>query len=127
MIVVLMLAVSVLLVFGQVLLKTAIGDVEAAGTSEIALPALFLGLMMRPLFYGSVLSVALGSLIWIYVVRTYELSIAYPLVSLSYVLMLFAGAYFFDEKITLVKVLGIFLISIGIVVLMWGGDPTATE
>ncbi|MCV3214654.1 EamA family transporter [Plectonema radiosum NIES-515] len=57
---------------------------------------------------------SLGIVNWIFALRTVKLSIAYPLSSLNYVGILFGSYYFFDEKITLIRVVGVVLIFLGV-------------
>ena len=47
-------------------------------------------------------------------VRGGELSVLYPLVSLGYIFTLFWSKIFFDEPITRYKVIGLFLILVGV-------------
>lgn len=60
----------------------------------------------------SVYSIGIAN--WILALRFVKLSIAYPLSSLNYVGILLGSYYFFNEKITLVRVIGVFLIFIGV-------------
>ncbi|MGI2901888.1 SMR family transporter [Tolypothrix sp. VBCCA 56010] len=57
---------------------------------------------------------SLGIVNWIFALRTVKLSIAYPLTSLNYVGILLGSYYFFDEKITLIRVVGVVLIFLGV-------------
>jgi multidrug transporter EmrE-like cation transporter len=57
---------------------------------------------------------SLGIVNWIFALRTVKLSIAYPLTSLNYVGILLGSYYFFDEKITLIRVIGVVLIFLGV-------------
>lgn len=57
---------------------------------------------------------SLGIVNWIFALRTVKLSIAYPLTSLNYVGILLGSYYFFDEKITSIRVVGVVLIFIGV-------------
>lgn len=70
-------------------------------------PGILTGLMMY------VVSVA----VWIYVLSKAEVGVAYPLLSIGYVLNIFLAAWFFGELITINKLLGIFLIVLGVYVL----------
>lgn len=55
--------------------------------------------------------------VWIYVLSKVEVSVAYPLLSIGYVINLFMAALLFGELITINKVIGIFLIVLGVCVL----------
>lgn len=57
---------------------------------------------------------SLGIVNWIFALRFVKLSIAYPLTSLNYVGILLGSYYFFDEKITLIRVAGVVLIFVGV-------------
>lgn len=54
-----------------------------------------------------------ASLLWMYIIKKYPLSMAYPLVSLSYVFGLLAAAWIFHEDVNLNKWIGVALIMIG--------------
>ena len=103
-----------LLAAGQSLLKyglTRAGGVSFAG-GEIAAglrtivtsPYIIMGFA----FYG------LSSFLWLDVLSKLEISYAFPLVSLTYVLTLFVGGVFFGEVITWVRVLGVLVIIAGV-------------
>ncbi len=57
----------------------------------------------------------LSVIIWFYVLSQLELSKAYPLVSIGYVLTLIIGYFWLDEALTLYKIIGIGFIIIGVI------------
>jgi len=61
---------------------------------------------------------SVGVVNWIYALRTIKLSIAYPLTSLNYVGILFCSYYFFSEKISFIRISGVFLIFIGVLLVV---------
>jgi len=62
-----------------------------------------------------------GVALWFYVIsQEIELSIVYPLISFSYIIMALLACVFLKEEMTYQKISGIILICIGIVILMWG-------
>ncbi|MFH1072282.1 MAG: EamA family transporter [Nanoarchaeota archaeon] len=67
-----------------------------------------------PVFAG-LLSYALSMVIFLYALQYAQLSLLYPLVSLSYVWVIIFSAAFLKEKINSYKILGIISILIGIV------------
>ena len=119
MIVLLVLGVSLLLVVGQILLKLGIGVTENLNTTSSI--EFVWRLIWTPYFLASAVAIGSSGLLWIYIVRSYELSLAYPLTSMSYILMLIGSYYVFDERITLTKILGVLIIVVGIVVLTLSG------
>ncbi|MCB8814177.1 EamA family transporter [Desulfosporosinus shakirovi] len=79
--------------------------------SIILTPAIFLGFAC----FG------VSSVLWLVVISRWELSYAYPLVSLGYVIAILYGTFFLDEVLTLPKILGCLLILAGMSVLgLWG-------
>jgi len=59
-----------------------------------------------------------SAILYVYVLKKIDLSIAYPSIALSYIFILFLSNYFFDEPITIFKILGCALIIVGIF-LIW--------
>lgn len=57
---------------------------------------------------------SLGVLNWILTLQSMKLSVAYPLTSLNYVGILWGSYYFFNEPITIFRILGVGLVFIGI-------------
>lgn len=57
--------------------------------------------------------------LWVKIINEMEMGVAIPfMVGIMYVLTLFAAWYFFEEQITVLKFLGIFLIFLGIIFLV---------
>lgn len=56
---------------------------------------------------------SLGSLLWFYIVKNFPFSMAYPLVSLTYVLGMLAAIVFFHESVDAMKWLGVAMIVCG--------------
>ena len=54
-----------------------------------------------------------GAILWLVVISRTELSWAYPLVSLGYVLVVLFSQFLFDERVTLSRWLGVIVICIG--------------
>lgn len=89
---------------GQLLMKSAMSN----PTKEIFTLSFFLPI-------GFALSIyCIGVVNWILTLRFLKLSVAYPLTSLNYVGIILGSYYFFDEKITLIRIFGIFLVFVGI-------------
>ena len=79
--------------------------------SIIITPAIFLGFAC----FG------VSSILWLVVISRWELSYAYPLVALGYVMAVLYGTLLLRETLTLPKIVGCVLILAGISVLgLWG-------
>ena len=50
----------------------------------------------------------------------FEISYAYPFVSLNYILVLLAGFFLFNESLTLTKIVGSLIVIVGVVLIAKG-------
>ena len=103
-----MILISVLLgALGQIGFKYGVTRIPETGDLLTKISAgwpIGLGLLL----YG------LSTILWIYVLRSVELSYAYPLISLGYVLVFLASYFLFNEPIGLARLAGLALIIAGI-------------
>lgn len=99
----------VLLTGGQVFLKFALMRMPPFGWNRV----FWGGLLINWQFAVCGLCFALASLLWMYIVKMFPFSMAYPMVSLSYVFGMFAAILFFHEDVSLLKWAGVFFIMLG--------------
>ena len=95
---------SVLLCSGQVLLKFALQRMGAFNLTNW-------WLLACGICYG------VATLLWFYIIKNFPFSMAYPMISLSYVFGMFAAIVFFHEQIPLTRWIGVFLIMTGCVLI----------
>lgn len=100
---------SALLAIGQVFLKFGLLKMEPFGWNI----CFWRSALLNWQFACSGLSFGIASILWMYIIKHYPLSMAYPLVSLSYVFGLISAMLFFQEQVDLSKWAGVFLIIIG--------------
>ncbi len=102
---------------GQLLLK---GGMNKFGSVTLSLNGLFPTLWRMAInpgvFFGLTLYLV-GTVFWLAALSRVDLSYAYPFASLSYVVMLAASWMMFDEKITLMRVIGTVVICIGVLLI----------
>ncbi len=55
-----------------------------------------------------------ASILWLHIIKHFPLSVAYPLVSLSYVFAMLAAVFIFQETVPLVRWIGVTLIILGV-------------
>ena len=98
-------------VTGQIFLKQGVSaDGPITGLNRALLTTIFRPLVLLGLFcYG------LSSISWLVVLSRTELSFAYPMIALGYVLVFLLSWWLFDDKVTWVRVAGLFLICFGVV------------
>ena len=100
---------SILLTGAQVFLKFALNRMPSfAWTREFWFSMLSnWQFAVCGLLFGS------ASLLWMYIVKVFPFSSAYPMVSLSYVFGMCAAILFFHEEVSLIKWLGVMFIVLG--------------
>ncbi|MGD8718786.1 MAG: EamA family transporter [Candidatus Zixiibacteriota bacterium] len=98
-------------VTGQIFLKYGVGtDGAITGINK----ALF-HTLLKPFVLLGLFSYGLSSISWLVVLSRTELSYAYPMVALGYVLVFFLSWWFFGDKVTWTRVVGLLLICSGVV------------
>lgn len=61
------------------------------------------------------IAIAIATLLWMYILRHFEFSIAYPMISISYVFGLLVAVFVFHETVPLNRWIGVGLIVAGVV------------
>jgi multidrug transporter EmrE-like cation transporter len=109
----LMLFISIsLAIAGQLLMKQGM---MLFGKFPIAkLAVLFIPLLMQPYVFFGLVCYGLSAVFWLAVLSRMELSLAYPLVSVAYVVVALFSYYFFKENISLIRWIGIATICVGV-------------
>jgi undecaprenyl phosphate-alpha-L-ara4N flippase subunit ArnE len=101
---------SLFLVSGQIFLKFAM-----ARTGKFSLTWTYIKeLMVNWPLAASGVSMLLASLIWFYILKHYEFSVAYPMISISYVFGMLAAVFIFHETVPVTRWIGVFLIMGGL-------------
>jgi len=100
---------SLLLASGQVLLKFALARMLPFSWTAAFWKSVFVNWHFATcgIFYGA------GSLLWFYIIKHFPFSMAYPMVSLSYVFGMIAAIIFFHEPVSVTKWVGVLLIMAG--------------
>jgi multidrug transporter EmrE-like cation transporter len=106
-----LILISVFLgVAGQVFLKQGVLDV-----GPVKFNREIFKILIRPFVLLGLVCYATSSFFWLLVLSQTELSYAYPMVALGYVFVFFFSWWFFHDKVTLVRILGLVLIVVGVV------------
>ena len=100
---------SVALVSGQVFLKIGLARMLPFGWNR----EFWVSALLNWQFALSGICFGAASLLWMYIIKHFPLSMAYPMVSLSYVFGLVAAVLIFHEQVTAVKWAGAALIMLG--------------
>lgn len=102
-------------VVGQFLLKkgmTIVGD-----TLTVSPTLFFFKAFTSPFVFGGLLFYAVSLLIWLVVLSKVDLSLAYPLISLSYVFVILSSWLFLHEPLNMFRIFAVVFIMIGVTLL----------
>jgi drug/metabolite transporter (DMT)-like permease len=111
------IAATVLLtVYGQLILKYRIGKFGPLPADGLEKLRFLVGLLFDPLIFSGFLAAFLASLAWMAAMTKFDLSHAYPFMSLNFVVVLVLSAWLLSEPLTLQKMFGVILIVAGTVV-----------
>ncbi|MDR1667649.1 MAG: EamA family transporter [Bacteroidales bacterium] len=103
----------IFLAFTQVFLKLGLERMDPFGFNW----RFFKSALLNLPFALSGICVATASLFWFYIVKHFPLSIAYPLISISYVFGMLASILVFKETVPLSRWIGVGFIMVGVVFL----------
>jgi len=103
-------------VYGQVVLKWQMNRAGPLPDAWADKSAALLRLLLNPWVLSCIAAGALAMLSWMAALTRFQLSYAYPFVSVSFALMLLLSALLFGESITPFKAAGVALIILGVAV-----------
>jgi len=114
-IILLLIAVS-LSVTGELLLKAGMNQ---AGVLSLH-PSQIVGDLIRTFLTPQIIVglglIFIGSIFWLAVLSRVALSYAYPMLSLSYVLVVAASAVLLHEHVSPLRIIGVLIICVGVIV-----------
>lgn len=104
---------SILLAAGQVFLKFAMTRMEPFGWTK----AFWGSLLVNWQFAACGLCFGAASVLWMYMMKLFPLSVVYPMISLSYVFGMIAAILFFHEDVSATKWVGVGFIMLGCILI----------
>ncbi|ADK14401.1 MULTISPECIES: EamA family transporter [Clostridium] len=99
---------------GQVLVKYGAVNLNLNFTIKYLIPSILSILKNLPVMLG-IISYGLSFLLWIKVLSKVELSYAYPMVSLGYIITMVFSYFMFKENISFIRILGVAFIMLGVI------------
>lgn len=106
-------------VYGQVILKWRISNLNWSLTTTEGVGQMivsYVKFLFDPLIFSGFVSAFIASIFWMLAMTKFELTYAYPFMSLSPALVFVIGILVLGETFTIGKILGLLLIMIGILV-----------
>jgi len=107
-------------VYSQLVMRwqvTAAGPLPADPAGKLS--HIFM-LLLNPWVLSGIIATFFAGVSWMLAMTKFEISYAYPFISLNFLLTLAAGLLLFQESMTLAKLLGSGLVVLGIIVLARG-------
>ena len=103
-------------VYGQLIVKWQVNKAGALPPSLGEKVAFLIALVLNP-WILSAMAAGFGALLcWLAAMTKFELSYAYPFMSLAFVLVLLLSVLLFNEALTVGKVVGVLLVMVGIAI-----------
>jgi drug/metabolite transporter (DMT)-like permease len=113
-----LILIDVLLnVAGQLSLKFGMSKIGNFALSAESLPPVFLKAAFNPYVILGLLCYGMGFMVWLIVLAKAEVSYAYPMISLGYVLTALLAWQLFGEHVTLTRMAGIFVTCLGVFII----------
>lgn len=104
-------------VYGQIVLKWRLTNLKVVLPESFVDKGIYLfKLIFDPYIFSGFFSALLASLFWMGAMTKFEITVAYPFMSLAPVLVFLLGVLFLNETFTVGKVLGLLLIIIGTII-----------
>jgi multidrug transporter EmrE-like cation transporter len=98
-----------LAVIGQFLLKSGVSNSSLAPDVSSIVDTLF-----SPKVFFGISLYALSAIFWLFVLQKFPLSVAYPALSITYIVVLVFSYFIFKEPLTSYKIAGIVMIIVGV-------------
>jgi len=103
-----------LTVTGELLLKSGMNRHGELNVSLDTLVPTAVKLFTSPFVLGGFVFVFSGALFWLAVLSRWPLSLAYPLLSISYIIGIIASVIFLKEKVNAIQIVGVLVIILGV-------------
>ncbi|RFC55740.1 EamA family transporter [Brumimicrobium aurantiacum] len=104
-------------VYGQIILKWRLSKLEISLPEGILTKLVYLTkLILDPLIFSGFASAFIASLFWMGAMTKFEITTAYPFMSLAPAFVFIIGILFLGETFTIGKIAGLILIIIGTIV-----------
>jgi multidrug transporter EmrE-like cation transporter len=103
-------------VYGQIVLKWQVSRLGPLPLEMGDKLLVLVRLLVNPWVMSCIVAGLLAFLCWIAALTRFQLTYAYPFVSVTFALVLILGAIFFGESLTVGKVAGVAFIILGVVI-----------
>lgn len=113
----LLIASVVFAIAGQLTLKSAMSEIGRIGATEVSAAGETLArAAQEPQLWIGLTSFGISALFWLVVLSRVPLSVAYPFVGVSYILIVAFARFFLDEQVPLFRWVGVWVVALGIAI-----------
>lgn len=102
--------------YGNLVFKWQVGEFGGIPDGLANQASYFVTLFLNPWVVSSFVAVFGAAIAWVGALNHFELSYAYPFVSLSFAIVLVFSVWLFGENLSAAKIIGVTLITIGVIV-----------
>jgi multidrug transporter EmrE-like cation transporter len=106
--------------YSQLVMRWQVGSAGALPADAIGKVQFVAHLLLNPWVLSGMLASFAAGISWMLAMTRFEVSYAFPFVSINYVLVLAAGVLLFQESMSATKILGSALVVVGIIVIAKG-------
>jgi len=107
-------------VYSQLIMRWQVGIAGVVPTDNYEKAKFIAVLLINPWVVSGIVATFLAGVSWMLAMSRFEISYAYPFVSLNYVVVFAASILIFNEAISIPKIVGTLLVIAGIVVIARG-------
>jgi len=109
--------ISIILnVLGQFVIKYGLNRIDKSLLQDKLIVKVY-HLFTYPYVMSGLLIYAISAVFWILALSKIELSVAYPMLSIGYVLVMLVSFFFLNEQMSLYKILGTLLVISGVILI----------
>lgn len=101
----------------QLALKASVNDMGAISVSLNTAVPVFSRLAIEPWLWVGLVCYGISVIVWILALSRVDVSIAYPMLSIGYIVNALAAWQLFGEALTTQRIMGIGIIIVGVIVL----------
>ncbi len=103
--------------YSQLIIKWQVNNAGELPLDSFGKLKFLLVLLLNPWVISAIISTFCAGVSWMLAMAKLDLSYAYPFLSLVYAFMMIASVVFFNESLNTNKIIGVFFIMVGIIVL----------
>ena len=107
-------------VYSQLVMRWQVGNAGAPPAELWEKGRFVFGLLLNPWVLSGVVATLLAGISWMLAMTRFEVSYAFPFMSLNFLLVLAGSALLFGESVTATKLVGTALVVAGVVVIARG-------